>query len=80
MFKKIMGAYPPPMAEVMADDTPGETKAVLDLGCGSGSWSVTSTLWRLSELFSQCSRIMEAARDFPHCQAVAVDLVPLQSM
>jgi hypothetical protein len=42
MFKKIMGAYPPPMAEVMADDTPGEIKAVLDLGCGSGSWFVIS--------------------------------------
>jgi predicted TPR repeat methyltransferase len=38
MFKKLMGIYPPPMAEVMADDTPGETKSVLDLGCGSGSW------------------------------------------
>lgn len=45
MFKKIMGAYPPPMAEVMADDTPGEIKAVLDLGCGSGSWFVTSPLY-----------------------------------
>ncbi|KAI0257290.1 S-adenosyl-L-methionine-dependent methyltransferase [Lactifluus subvellereus] len=62
MFKKILGAYPPPMAEVMADDTPGETKTVLDLGCGSGSW------------------IMDVARDFPHCQAVAVDLVPMQSI
>src|SRR6266436_7611027 len=40
MFKKVMGAYPPPMAEVMVDDTPGETKAILDLGCGSGSWYV----------------------------------------
>jgi len=39
LIKLIMGAYPEPMAEVMADDTPGETKAVLDLGCGSGSWS-----------------------------------------
>jgi hypothetical protein len=62
MFKKIMGAYPQPMAEVMADDTPGETKFVLDLGCGSGSW------------------ILDVARDFPHCQAVAVDLVPMQSV
>ncbi|KAI0068004.1 hypothetical protein BV25DRAFT_1875105 [Artomyces pyxidatus] len=62
MFRKIMGAYAPPMAEVMADDTPGEIKTVLDLGCGSGSW------------------IMDAARDFPHCQAVAVDLVPMQAM
>jgi len=62
MLKKIMGAYPQPMAEVMADDTPGETKFVLDLGCGSGSW------------------ILDVARDFPHCQAVAVDLVPMQTV
>ncbi|KAH8986450.1 hypothetical protein EDB92DRAFT_1801899 [Lactarius akahatsu] len=61
VFKKIIGAYPPPMAEVM-NDTPWETKSVLDLGCGSGSW------------------IMEVARDFPHCQVVAVDLVPMQSI
>ncbi len=40
MFKKVMGPYPPPMTEVMADDTPWETKSVLDLGCGSGSWCV----------------------------------------
>jgi hypothetical protein len=38
MFKKVLGTYPPPMTEVMADDTPGEFKSVLDLGCGSGSW------------------------------------------
>ena len=38
MFKKVMEYIPPPMAEVMADDTPEETKSVLDLGCGSGSW------------------------------------------
>jgi SAM-dependent methyltransferase len=62
MFKMAMGKYPPPLAEVMADDVPGETKAILDLGCGSGSW------------------IMEAARDFPNCSAVAVDLVPMQSL
>jgi len=49
------------MDDVM-DDTPWESKSVLDLGCGSGSW------------------IMEVARDFPHCQAVAVDLVPMQSV
>jgi len=57
-----MGKYPPFMEEVMVDDVPGETKAVLDLGCGSGSW------------------IMDVARDFPHCTAVAVDLVPMQSV
>lgn len=61
LFQRVMGKYPPPLAEVMADDVPGETKACLDLGCGSGSW------------------IMDVARDFPHCSAVAVDLVPMQS-
>ncbi|KAJ3879675.1 hypothetical protein F5051DRAFT_451309 [Lentinula edodes] len=62
LFMEIMGKYPPCMEEVMADDVPGETKAVLDLGCGSGSW------------------IMDVARDFAHCSAVAVDLVPMQSI
>ncbi|KAA1471411.1 hypothetical protein DENSPDRAFT_799321 [Dentipellis sp. KUC8613] len=61
MFMDIMGKYPPPLPEIMADDTPGETKNCLDLGCGSGSW------------------IMDVARDFPNCQAVAVDLVPMQA-
>jgi hypothetical protein len=46
MFKKVIGAYPPPMDEVM-DDTPWETKSVLDLGCGSGSWYVFVYLPRL---------------------------------
>lgn len=40
LFKEVMGKYPPPLPLVMADDVPGETKACLDLGCGSGSWSV----------------------------------------
>lgn len=40
MFMEVMGKYPPPMAEVLADDTPGEQKTCVDLGCGSGSWSV----------------------------------------
>jgi hypothetical protein len=31
------GRYPPPMLAIMADE-PGEIKACLDLGCGSGSW------------------------------------------
>ncbi|KAK0481523.1 S-adenosyl-L-methionine-dependent methyltransferase [Armillaria novae-zelandiae] len=61
MFIEIMGKYIPPLPEAMADDVPGEQKAILDLGCGSGRW------------------IMEAALDFPHCSAVAVDLVPMQS-
>ncbi|KAF8807992.1 S-adenosyl-L-methionine-dependent methyltransferase [Phlegmacium glaucopus] len=55
------GKYVPPMAAVMADDTPGETKACLDLGCGSGNW------------------ITDVARDFPHCTAVGIDLIPMQS-
>jgi hypothetical protein len=50
MFKKVMGTYPPPMAEVMADDIPGETKSVLDLGCGSGSWYGC-----LSPYYQRCS-------------------------
>jgi hypothetical protein len=41
MLLDIMGGkYVPPMAAVMADDTPGEKKACLDLGCGTGSWYV----------------------------------------
>jgi len=62
MFVDLMGGkYVPPMAEVMADDTPGETKACLDLGCGSGGW------------------ITDVALDFPHCTAVGIDLIPMQS-
>lgn len=38
MLKKIIGKYPPPLPGIMVDDVPGERKAVLDLGCGSGSW------------------------------------------
>ncbi|KAG5647661.1 hypothetical protein DXG03_008384 [Asterophora parasitica] len=62
MFMEVMGNYPPPMLEVMANDVPGETKACLDLGCGGGNW------------------ILDTARDFPHAQTVAVDLVPMQSL
>ncbi|KAI0756516.1 hypothetical protein C8Q80DRAFT_1129062 [Daedaleopsis nitida] len=62
MFTEAMGKYPPPLAEIMADDTPGVTKTCVDLGCGSGSW------------------ILDVARDFPHCSAVAVDLVPMQDL
>ncbi|KAF9011053.1 S-adenosyl-L-methionine-dependent methyltransferase [Cyathus striatus] len=60
-IEAMNGKYAPPMQEVMADDVPGERKACLDLGCGSGCW------------------IMDVARDFPSCDAVAVDLVPMQS-
>ncbi|KAI0715061.1 hypothetical protein C8Q76DRAFT_729407 [Earliella scabrosa] len=62
MFTEVMGKYPPPLPEIMADDTPGVTKTCVDLGCGSGSW------------------ILDVARDFPHCSAVAVDLVPMQDL
>jgi len=37
MSELMGGKYPAPMLEVMADE-PGETKACLDLGCGSGNW------------------------------------------
>lgn len=38
MLSELMGGkYPLPMLAVMADE-PGETKACLDLGCGSGNW------------------------------------------
>nr|GAT61372.1 predicted protein [Mycena chlorophos] len=62
MFIEIMGKYPPCLPDVMAEDASGETKSILDLGCGSGTW------------------IMDRAREFPDCLAVAVDLVPMQSL
>jgi hypothetical protein len=37
LFCKAIGKYPPPLPEIMADDE-FEVKAILDLGCGSGSW------------------------------------------
>lgn len=37
MFMEVMGKYVPPMYDVLAD-APGEQKACVDLGCGSGSW------------------------------------------
>jgi len=41
MLKGAMGKYyPESLPHIMADNVPGETKAVLDLGCGSGSWSL----------------------------------------
>ncbi|KAJ3559010.1 hypothetical protein NM688_g597 [Phlebia brevispora] len=39
LFAQVMGKYPPPMDEVLAN-APGETKTCVDLGCGSGSWIV----------------------------------------
>ena len=78
MLAEIMGRYVPPLEAIMAEDIPGETKAILDLGCGSGSWFVHSQLF-LRPLIEFDVRIMQAAHDFPHCSAVAVDLVPMQS-
>ncbi|EGO05269.1 hypothetical protein SERLA73DRAFT_149454 [Serpula lacrymans var. lacrymans S7.3] len=67
MFYRVMGKYPNPLPQILADDVPGETKAVLDLGCGSGKWLIFA-------------RIMDVACEFPHSTAVAVDLVPMQSL
>ena len=39
MFIEVMGKYPEPMYEVLADNG-GRRKSVVDLGCGSGSWCV----------------------------------------
>lgn len=44
IFMEVMGKYPPPLAQIVADDTPGEPKTCIDLGCGSGSWQVTCSL------------------------------------
>lgn len=44
IFMEVMGKYPPPLAQILADDTPGEPKTCIDLGCGSGSWQVIFSL------------------------------------
>ncbi|KAJ7492216.1 hypothetical protein FB451DRAFT_1551624 [Mycena latifolia] len=79
MFVEVMGKYPPCLPEIMQDDVPGETKACLDLGCGSGAWYVFLSITNDNHLVPPF-RIMELAREFPHCLAVAVDLVPMQSV
>jgi hypothetical protein len=38
MLREVLGKYPPVLPAVMADDIPGEIKACLDIGCGSGGW------------------------------------------
>lgn len=80
MFKEVMGKYPPPMAEVLAEpEAPGETKTCGDLGCGSGSWFVSfNPSISILETNIMILRIIDVARDFPHVCAVAVDLVPLR--
>jgi hypothetical protein len=52
------------------------TRAV-GVEAGMGVFPLFSTLLRL---FLRRSRILDVAHDFPHCEAVAVDLVPMQSM
>ncbi|TFY63310.1 hypothetical protein EVJ58_g3330 [Rhodofomes roseus] len=44
IFMEVMGKYPPPLAQILADDTPGEPKTCVDLGCGSGSCTVAVDL------------------------------------
>ncbi|KAH8099720.1 S-adenosyl-L-methionine-dependent methyltransferase [Cristinia sonorae] len=61
MFTMVMDKYPPPLPDVLRAN-PEQPKAVVDLGCGSGSW------------------ILDIAREFPHCSAVAIDLVPMQNL
>lgn len=39
MFQAIIGSWPAPLPEVLTPK-PGIVKSVLDLGCGSGAWSV----------------------------------------
>jgi hypothetical protein len=38
MFKHVMGKYPDPIYTVLQDEPHVDPKAILDLGCGSGSW------------------------------------------
>ena len=79
-FIEIMGKYPPCLPEIMRDDTPGETKACLDLGCGSGAWYAVLGIPRRQLFTAPLPRIMELAREFPRGSCVAVDLVPMQSL
>jgi hypothetical protein len=71
----VMGKYPSLLADVLADNVPGEQKAVLDIGCGSAHGMSNGPM--IVFPLTIC-RIMDVARDFPHCNSVAVDLVPLQ--
>ncbi|KAJ3558132.1 hypothetical protein NP233_g11570 [Leucocoprinus birnbaumii] len=68
MLNSLTGhKYVPPMMEVLADDGSERQKAVVDLGSGAGNWI-------------EVSRIIDVARDFPHCLAVAIDLTPMKIM
>lgn len=78
IFSETMGQYPPPMEQVLAEPPPGEPPvACLDLGCGSGCWYALIGNQTLLTALTR-TRIMDVARDFPHCSCVAVDLIPMQ--
>jgi hypothetical protein len=87
-------SYCGPVRQVLAPDPSRRKKAILDLGSVHPSTScsllLTSTagvvraagarvfIWSCySELTSR--RVTDMAREFPHCEAVGVDLVPIQS-
>lgn len=80
MLNSLFGyKYPPPMRKILEEDNSKVQNAVLDLGSGAGNWyllAVSSSSAR--ELTS--IRIIDVARDFPHCEAVAVDLTPMKVM
>jgi hypothetical protein len=81
MFEEVMGRYPPPMEEVLAVPPPGEQPvACLDLGCGSGCWCAFVCIGTFPHNADSTGRILDVARDFPHCSCVAVDLVPMQAV
>ena len=50
---------------------------ILAVAVEAGETTCQESLMKYLCLFSL--RIIEVARDFPHCNAVAVDLVPMQS-
>lgn len=67
MFMEVMGKYAPPMYEVLAD-TPGEHKACVDLGCGSGSWYVCALVITIGSLISLRSQDIGRRAGFPACE------------
>lgn len=75
LFAEVMGKYPPPMPEVLADDTSGEIKACLDLGCGSGSWILD-----VAHDFPHCSTVavdlvpMQVLNMPPNCRSEVDDI------
>ena len=82
MFIDIMGAkYPPPMGPILESSVAGE-KRVLDLGAGNGAWYVPLDRFnrgrpQMTNPFT-FTRLRDVCRDWPLCDALAVDLVPLK--